>query len=94
MGLAQVAVLTWRPGSPSLVLLSGGGVAAGRGVTRFGGGVGLQPGLESKVVFAVYAKTIFNLFKPSAGPLRQVKKPFQPLFLFFQDQWGWRKWQC
>ena len=62
--------------------ISGGGAEAGGGVTRFGGGVGLQPGLESKAVFAVYAKTIFNLFTPSAGPLCQVTKSSQPLFFF------------
>ena len=48
--------------------MSGGGADEGAGGTMFGGGVGLQAGLESKVVFAVDAKTIFNLFTPSAGP--------------------------
>ena len=62
--------------------ISGGGAASGKGGTMFGGGVGLQPGLEYKVVFAVDAKSIFNLFTPSAGPLRQVTKSSQPLFLF------------
>ena len=48
--------------------MSGGGVAEGAGGTMFGGGVGLQPGLESKVVFAVDAKTRFNLSTPLAPP--------------------------
>ena len=73
--------------------MSGGGAAEGAGGTMlggtmFGGGVGLQPGLESKVVFAVDAKTIFNLFTPSAGPPRQVTKSSQPLFLFFPGPTG------
>ena len=68
--------------------MSGGGAAAGEGGTMFGGGVGLQPGLESKVVFAVDAKTTFNLFTPSAGPLRQVTKSSQPLFFFFSGPTG------
>ena len=68
--------------------MSGGGAAAGGGVTRFGGGMGLQLGLESKVLFAVYAKTIFNLFTLSAGLLRQVTKLYQPLFLFFPGPTG------
>ena len=73
--------------------ISGDGAAEGPGGTMvggnmFGGGVGLQPGLESKVVFAVDAKTIFNLFKPSPGPPCQVTKPSQPLFLFFPGPTG------
>ena len=64
--------------------MSGGGAAAGGGVTRFGGGVGLQPGLESKVVKAVYAISMFNQFMPSAGPLCQVTKSSQPC-------WSWKK---
>ena len=68
--------------------ISGGGEAAGGGVTRFGGGVCLQPGLEAEVVFAVYAKTIFNLFTPSAGPLRQIKKSSQPFFFSRTDGVG------
>ena len=68
--------------------MSGGGAASVGGNTRFGGGVGLQPGLESKVVKSVYAKSIFNLFMPSAGPLRQVTKSSQPLFLFFPGPTG------
>ena len=66
----------------------GGGAAACGGGTRYGGGVGLQPGLESKVVKAVYARSMFNLFMPSAGPLRQVTKSSQPLFLFFPGPTG------
>ena len=66
----------------------GGGEAACRGVMRFGGGVGLQPGLDSKLVKAVYAKSIFNLFMPSAVPLCQVTKSSQPLFLFFPGPTG------
>ena len=73
--------------------ISGGGAAGGAGGTMlggtmFGGGVGLQPGLESKVVFAVDAKIIFNLFTPSAGPPHQVTKSSQPLFLFFPGPTG------
>ena len=74
--------------------ISGGGAAAGKGGTMFGGGVGIQPGLESKVVFAVDAKTIFNLFTLSAAPPRQVKKSSQTFFSFFQDQRGWSGWKC
>ena len=48
--------------------MSGGRAAEGAGGTMFGGGVGLQPGLEYKGVFAVYAKTRFNLSTPSAPP--------------------------
>ena len=78
--------------------MSGGGAAEGAGGTMLGGtmfgdGVGLQPGLESKVVFAVDAETIFNLFTPSAGPPHQVTKTSQPLFLFFQGQQVWSGWQ-
>ena len=62
----------------------GGGAEACGGVTRFSGGVGLQPGLESKVVKAVYAKSIFNLFMLSVGPLRQVTNSSQPLFFFLE----------
>ena len=62
----------------------GGGASACGCVTRFGVGVGLQPGLESKVVKAVYAKSIFILFMPSAGPLCQVTKSSQPC-------WSWKK---
>ena len=74
--------------------MSGGGAEEGAGGTMlggtmFGGGVVVQPGLESKVVFTVDAKTIFNLFTPSAGPPRQVTKSSQPLFFFFQVRWGW-----
>ena len=72
--------------------MSGGGDEEGAVGTMFGGGVGLQPGLESKVVFAVDAKTRFNLSTPSAPP-RQVKKSSQPLFFFFQGRRGWRGWQ-
>ena len=60
-----------------------GGGAAACGGTRYGGGVSLQPGLESKVVKSVDAISMFNLFMPSAGPLRQVTKSSQPFFLFF-----------
>ena len=67
--------------------MSGGGAAADAGGTMFGGGVGLQPGLESKVVFAVDAKTIFNLFTPLAGPPCQVTKSSQPLFFFPRADW-------
>ena len=70
----------------------GGGAAACRGVMRFGGGVGLQPGLESKVVKAVYARSIFNIFMLSAGPLCQVTKSSQPLFYSCWDQQGWIGW--
>ena len=66
----------------------GGGAAEGAGGTMFGGGVGLQPGLESKLVFAVDAKTRFNLSTPSAVPPRQVKNSSQPLFLFFLGPTG------
>ena len=66
----------------------GGGAAACRGGTRYGGGVSLQPGLESQVVKAVYARSIFNLFMPSAGPVRQVTKSSQPFFLFFPGPTG------
>ena len=58
----------------------GGGTAACVVCTRYGGGVGLQPGVESKVDKAVYAISIFNLFIPSPGPLCQVTKSSQPLF--------------
>ena len=68
--------------------MSEGGVAEGAGGNMFGGGVGLQTGLESKVVFAVDAKTIFNLFTPSAGPPRQVTKSSQPLVLCFPGLTG------
>ena len=70
----------------------GGGAAVCGGGTGYGGGVGLQPQLESKVVKAVYSRSMFILFMPLAGPLRQVTKSYQPLFLFFQDQQGWRGW--
>ena len=68
--------------------MSGSEAAEGVGGTMFGGGVGLQPGLESKLVFAVDAKTRFNLSTPSAPPPRQVKKSSQPLFLFFPGPTG------
>ena len=68
--------------------ISGGGAAEGASGTMFGGGVGLQPGLEYKVVFSVDAKTIFNIFTPSAVPLRQVTKSSQPLFLLFPGPTG------
>ena len=61
----------------------GGGTAVCVEGARDGGGVGLQPGLESKVAKALYAISNFNLFMPSAGPLCQVTKSSQPLFLFF-----------
>ena len=58
------------------------------GGARYGGGVGLQPVLEYKVVKAVYARSIFNLFMPSVGPLCQVMNSSQPLFLFFPGPTG------
>ena len=50
--------------------------------------MGLQPGLEFKVVKAMYAISNFNLFMPSAGPLFQVTKSSQNLFLFFPGPTG------
>ena len=61
----------------------GGGTAVYLVGARDGGGVGLQPGLEYKVAKALYAISNFNIFMPSAGPLCQVTKSSQPLFLFF-----------
>ena len=61
----------------------GGGTSVCVDGARDGGGVGLQTGLEYKVAKAVYARSNFNLFMPSAGPLCQVTKSSQPLFLFF-----------
>ena len=55
---------------------------------RGGGGVGLQPGLESKVVKALHAISKSNIFMPLAGPLCQVMKSSQPLFLFFPGPTG------
>ena len=66
----------------------GGGEAACRGGTRYCGEVGLQPGLESKVVKEVYARSIFNLFMPTAGPLFQVTNSSQPLLLFSPGRTG------
>ena len=66
----------------------GGGKAVCVVGARDGGGVGLQPGLESKVPKALYAISKFNLFMPSAGPLFQVTKSSQPLFLFFLGPTG------
>ena len=66
----------------------GGGTAVCVDGARDGGGVGLQPGLDSKVAKAVYARSIFNLFMPSAGPLCQVTKSPQSLFLFFPGPTG------
>ena len=66
----------------------GGGRAVCVGGARDGGGVGLQPGLDSKSAKAVYARSIFNLFIPLTGPLCQVKKSSQPLFLFFPGPTG------
>ena len=56
--------------------------------SRYGGGVGLHPGLESKVAKAVYARSNFNLFMQLVGPLCQVTKSSQPLFLFFPGPKG------
>ena len=61
----------------------GGGTVVCVVGARDGGGVGLHPGLESKVAKALYAISKFNLFMPSTGPLCQVAKSSQPLFLFF-----------
>ena len=66
----------------------GGGTAVCVDGARYGGGVSIQPGLESKVAKAVYARSNFNLFMPSAGPLCQVTKSSQPLFLFFPGPTG------
>ena len=66
----------------------GGGTAACVGGARDGGGVVLHLGLESKVAKAVYARSIFNLFMLLAGPLSQVTKSSQPLFLFFPGTTG------
>ena len=72
----------------SAVAVSYSNMFGGGAGTRYGGGVGIQPGLESKVVKTVYSRSIFNLFMPSAGPLRQVTKSSQPLFLFFLGPTG------
>ena len=61
----------------------GGGTVVCVVGARDGGGVSLQPGLESKVAKALYDISKFNLFMPSTGPLCQVAKSSQPLFLFF-----------
>ena len=66
----------------------GGGTAVCVVGARDGGGVGLQPGLESKVAKALYAIYKFNLFMSSAGPLCQVTNSSQPLFLFFPGPTG------
>ena len=57
-----------------------------------GGGLGLQPGLESKVAKALYAISNFILFMPLAGPLCQVTNSSQPLFYSSRDQQGWIGW--
>ena len=61
----------------------GGGTSVCVVGARDGCGLGIQPVLESKVAKALYAISKFNLFMPSAGPLCQVTKSSQPLFLFF-----------
>ena len=61
----------------------GGGTAVCLVRVRDGGGVGQNPGLESKVAKALYAISNFNLFMSSVGPLCHVTKSSQPLFLFF-----------
>ena len=62
--------------------MSGGGAAEGASGTMFGGGVGLQPGLESNAVFAVDAKTRFNISTPSAPPLSGQKVILTFVFVF------------
>ena len=66
----------------------GGGTSVCVEGARDGGGVGLQPGLESKVSKELYAISHFNIFMPSAGDLCQVTNSSQPLFLFFLGPTG------